>query len=102
MQQVDITIGQVTFSAVLDRELVLLRVANLLAGGGGASPPSDHPGPGFLPRPAPPERHRAAHPKPQPKPPLPGACGALLAAISDGGSFLFHFERPPVSQWTLA
>ena len=35
MQQVDITIGQVTFSAVLDRELVLLRVANLLAGGGG-------------------------------------------------------------------
>ncbi|CAE7248421.1 hypothetical protein AK812_SmicGene16252 [Symbiodinium microadriaticum] len=38
MQRVNISIGQVTFSAVLDRELILLRVADLVSAGGSIAP----------------------------------------------------------------
>ena len=70
MQRVDITVGQVTFSAVLDRELVLLRVTDLLAAGGSIAaerlpPPEPEP----PTRPPAPDRPRSARSKPQPKPP---------------------------------
>ena len=71
MQRVDITVGQVTFSAVLDRELVLLRVTDLLAAGGSIA--AAEPEPPTRPRPPSPppapDRPRSACSKPQPKPP---------------------------------
>ena len=76
MQRVDITVGQVTFSAVLDRELVLLRVTDLLAARGSIAAerlPPPEPEPPTRPRPPSPppapDRPRSARSKPQPKPP---------------------------------
>ena len=74
MQRVNMSIGQVTLSAVLDRELLLLRVADLVSAGGSVAPERPPPEP-EPPRPRPPslpprpERPRATKPKAQPKPP---------------------------------
>ena len=104
MQRVDITVGQVTFSAVLDRELVLLRVTDLLAARGSIAaerlPPrsrSRPPGPLRLTGPDPPARSpsRSLHPSPATSDPAAVSVGiaAPNAATERGPSLRLAAAR---------